>query len=159
MSELTLVAFPAGAAAQVSAWAPTAGEVAAWCSRTQAPVPPEVVAGWSDADDVRAYLLLADGRPVAYGEIWTDDEEDEVELAHLVVDPARRGQGIGRALAARLAQQGKLVHDTVFLRLVPGNLAAEAAYRAAGFVRIPDDQAQEWNKGQPQPYRWMTHQP
>jgi hypothetical protein len=33
-------------------------------------------------------VLREDGRPVAYGELWHDADEDEIGLARLIVDPA-----------------------------------------------------------------------
>jgi GNAT superfamily N-acetyltransferase len=152
-----LVPFTADAADRVSSWATTAEEVAAWCSGTDVPVPPAVVAGWGEQDDVRAYLLVDHGEPVAYGELWIDDDEHEVEIAHVLVDPRRRNEGMGRVLTARLAEVGRQVHPTVFLRFVPGNAAAEASYRGAGFERLPSDQEREWNGAQPCDYFWMVY--
>jgi hypothetical protein len=43
---------------QLSGWARSPGEVAAWCSRTEAPVPPEVIA-WGAAPDVTALRCYA----------------------------------------------------------------------------------------------------
>jgi len=156
MGALSIVDFPAGAAAVVSGWAVTAGDVAAWCSRTDVPVPPEVVAAWGEAEDVRAFLLLDGDDPVGYGELWLDDDEHEVEIAHVLVRPDRRGRGLGRALARGLAARARQVYPSVFLRLVPGNEAAAASYRAAGFVRMTPAQEREWNEGQPRTYQWMA---
>jgi ribosomal protein S18 acetylase RimI-like enzyme len=139
----------------VSSWAPTREEVRAWCSRDEAPVPPEVVAGWAEQPDVQAYLLVSDGEPVGYGELWVDDEEREVELARIIVDPARRGHGLGRELARLLADAAAPLYPDVFLRVAPGNEAALACYRAAGFTRLDPDTEAEWNQGQPTPYLWM----
>jgi GNAT superfamily N-acetyltransferase len=157
MTPLSVGPFHADAAELVTSWATTPEEVAAWCSRTEAPVPPELVVGWSRKDGVRAYLLHEAGQPVAYGELWIDDNENEVELAHIVVDPRRRGGGLGRALTTYLADAGRQFHETVFLRFVPGNAAAQACSAAARFVPVTADQEREWNEGQPQPYRWMTY--
>ncbi|MBV1849308.1 GNAT family N-acetyltransferase [Catellatospora tritici] len=156
MAELSVTAFRDVAAALVSGWATTPGEVAAWCSRDQAPVPPEVIASWATEPDVRAYLLVDGDVPVGYGELWVDDEEDEVELARLLIDPARRNQGLGRELVRSLTGLARELHPTVFLRLVPGNDAALACYLGAGFVRVPAEQEQEWNAIQPRPYLWLT---
>ena len=150
-------AFTAEAAAVVSTWAATPDEVVSWCSRTEAPVPPDVIAGWSGQPGVRAYLLLDAGRPVAYGELWIDDEEEEVELARLVVDPERRGQHLGRALARRLTREARRAYPTVFLRLVPGNAAALRCYSGAGFARVDPVTERAWNENQPTPYVWMTY--
>ncbi|HEY0637289.1 MAG TPA: GNAT family N-acetyltransferase [Pseudonocardiaceae bacterium] len=154
---LTLREFTPGLAEVVSSWATTAEEVLAWCSRTAAAVPAEVIAGWGREPDVLAYVLLDDGRPVGYGEVWVDDEQREVEIARVLVAPARRGQGFGRALVTHLVAAGRRLHPAVFLRVTPGNDAAVACYRAAGFIRVAPELEQEWNIGQPAPYLWMTH--
>jgi ribosomal protein S18 acetylase RimI-like enzyme len=152
-----VVPFAAPAAAVVSSWATTAAEVAAWCSRSEAPVPPEVIVEWSTPPDVRAYLLVdTDATPVAYGELWIDDDEHEVELARIIVDPNRRGRRFGRRFVAELATMAQTIHPATIMRVQPGNDTAVACYRAAGFRRLDPDAEREWNQGQPTAYLWMT---
>jgi ribosomal protein S18 acetylase RimI-like enzyme len=153
--DLALRPFTVDAAEIVSSWATTPDEVAFWCSMTEAPVPPDVIAGWSRQSDVRSYLLCDADGPVAYGELWIDDEEREVELARIIVDPRQRGRHLGRTLTQRLADQAHRLHPTVFLRVRPANDAALACYNAAGFTRVDPDTEREWNHGQPTPYVWM----
>jgi ribosomal protein S18 acetylase RimI-like enzyme len=154
----TVVPFVADHAALVASWAVTDDEVMAWCSRPNAPVPPEVVAGWAAQPDVRAHLLVddADATPVAYGELWIDDDEREVELARIIVSPHHRGRGLGRFLTAALADLARSHHPDVFLRVRPGNDRAVACYRAAGFARLDPDTERTWNQGQPMSYLWMA---
>jgi ribosomal protein S18 acetylase RimI-like enzyme len=60
------------------------------------------------------------------------------ELKRLYLRPAGRGQGLGRALleeALRAAQAGGLTQ--VLLDSLPEMQAAQALYRAAGFVPVP----------------------
>ncbi|MGH3346292.1 MAG: GNAT family N-acetyltransferase [Nocardioides sp.] len=154
-----LVPFDAERATLVSSWAPTPEEVRSWCARAEAPVPPDVVAGWSTAEDVEAFLLLDVGSPVAYGELWLDEEEGEVELARLLVVPERRGQGVGRELTRQLAAAARKHHpelDTVCLRVRPENEAGHRAYTAAGFTFVDPATEAAWNQGQPTQYRWMV---
>lgn len=153
-----LTPCPPGLAAMVSSWAPTVAEVSAWCSRADAPVPPDVIVGWGARSDVRAYVLrTAADMPIAYGELWIDDDEHEVEIARVLVDPAHRGGGVGRALTSALVAAAREHHDAVFLRVEPGNDAALACYRAAGFTRVPPADEAAWNHGQPRDYVWLTH--
>ncbi len=60
---------------------------------------------------------------------------DEAEILTIAVDPALRGEGLGRRLlaeaVARLAAAGA---TTVWLEVRPSNLAARRMYQAAGFV-------------------------
>jgi ribosomal-protein-alanine N-acetyltransferase len=123
-------------------------------------VPADVVAGWSLADDVEAYLFAGpDESLVAYGELWLDEEEGEVELARLLVAPQRRSQGIGRALVTALVEQARRTHPElpdVILRVRPENAQAIRAYAAAGLVAVPADEQATWNAGQRFDYHWMV---
>jgi ribosomal protein S18 acetylase RimI-like enzyme len=144
----------------VASWAVGDEVVRAWCARHDDTVPADVVAGWSEAEDVEAYLFHDEsGEAVAYGELWLDDEEGEVELARLLVAPERRGRGVGRALTLALTDRARSTHPelpVVILRVRPENLQAIRAYTAAGFVAVPDDEQATWNEGQRFDYHWMV---
>jgi [ribosomal protein S18]-alanine N-acetyltransferase len=148
-----LVPFTADRAGLVAGWVRNADEADMWCSRAEHPFPADVVASWSTAADVAAYLLVDGERPVAYGEVWSDDEEDEAELARLLVAPGERGRGVGRALTRALAERAGF--DDVFLRVRPDNAPALAAYRRAGFADVAAELQAEWNAPQPRPYTWL----
>ena len=148
--------FPAGLAGLVSSWASTDGEVRMWCGLAAAPVPAAQIEAWADEDGVRPFGLYRGERLVGYGELWVDDDESEVELARLIVDPRERGQGLGRHLVTGLAGRARSVHPLVFLRVHPANRAAQRCYTAAGFQPVPPEQAAEWNAGQPVDYVWFT---
>ena len=159
---MSLMPFDPADAALVAGWA--AGDesvVRAWIALEADSVPAEVVAGWSEADDVEAFVFVdaADGPPVAYGELWLDREEGDLELAHLLVAPERRDQGLGRAFVRALADQGRHAHpelSPVLLRVQPENTRAIRAYAAAGFVPVPADEQETWNQGQRATYHWMV---
>src|SRR5215472_10244827 len=121
-------AFPAELVGVVSGWAQSDEEALMWCGAVAAPVPAEQVSAWAAEDGVEPFGLFRDERPVAYGELWVDDAEGEVELARLIVDPDERGQGLGRHLAAELARMARLRHPRVFLRVHPDNVAALRSY-------------------------------
>lgn len=145
-------------AATIASWSVSADETLAWVS-SSTPVTADTVRGWWDDADVAPRILLDPaGTPVAYGEVWDDAEEDEVELARLVVDPARRREGVGRRLVAALLEVAREHGRTAtFLRVVPENAAARALYRATGFVEVDAATAAEWNTAQPTAYVWMQH--
>lgn len=153
--------FDPAQAGFVASWAAgDADVVRAWISIEGETVPAEVVAGWSEADDVEAFLFAeSDGSPVvAYGELWLDDEEGEVELARLLVAPGHRGRGIGRVLVRELVARARATHPqltAVILRVQPGNSRAIRAYGAAGFVALPEAEQATWNEGQRHTYHWM----
>jgi [ribosomal protein S18]-alanine N-acetyltransferase len=152
--------FDRSRAELVASWGVGGEVVRAWCARDGDSVPADVVAVWSEAEDVEAYLLCDEsGRPVAYGELWLDDAEGEVELARLLVAPRLRGRGVGRALTRALADQARRTHpglDAVILRVRPENLPAIRAYAAAGFRAVPDHEQGAWNEGQRFAYHWMA---
>jgi RimJ/RimL family protein N-acetyltransferase len=149
--------FDARAASQVSSWASSADEVWAWCSRRDAPVPAEEIVRWSSAADVEAYTLGQGDEIIAYGELWLDDEEMEVELARLIVAPAHRGRGFGRELVTALTDLAHRRQPLAVLRVHPHNTAARRCYAAAGFERVsPVDEA-EWNAHEPIAYVWMMN--
>ena len=157
--ELDLVPFVSARADLVSSWAPTTAEVLSWCARAEAPVPPETVTDWSTAEDVEAFLLLDGGEPIAYGELWLDEEEGEVELSRLLVAPGRRGKGVGRALTSHLARAARDRHPhlaDVCLRVRPENTAGHRAYEAAGFTFVDPATEAAWSGEQPTQYRWMV---
>jgi len=153
--------FDPDRAALVAGWAVGDEVVRAWCAVEGDAVPADVVVGWSEADDVEAYLFSATdgGSPVAYGELWLDDDEGEVELARLLVAPEDRGQGLGRLLVRELVAHARSTHPElpdVILRVRPENAQAIRAYVAAGFVDVPADEQATWNEGQRFAYHWMV---
>ena len=128
-----------------------------WCGYHDGPVPAATVAGWSTEDGVRAFGFYDDDVLVAYGETWVDDDEGEVELARLIVDPARRGQGIGRDLVTDLTAHALTSYPDIILRVHPDNRAALRCYAAAQFVPVDADLAAKWNAPQPVAYTWLTY--
>lgn len=162
MCRMPLHPFDPDEAALVAGWAAGDAEVVrAWISIESDAVPADVVAGWSEADDVESFLFTMDdgGSYVAYGELWLDDEEGEVELARLLVAPEHRGRGVGRVLVRELVDRARSTHPElpdVILRVQPDNARAIRAYRAAGFVDVPEKEQATWNEGQRHVYHWMV---
>jgi ribosomal protein S18 acetylase RimI-like enzyme len=153
---LRLHPFPADSADVVSGWARTREEVIMWCGRPTAPVLAEQINAWVHEDGVHPFGLYRNGRLVAYGELWVDDDEAEVELARLIVDPDERGQGLGRRLVMALADLARSRHPRIFLRVHPDNIAARRCYAAAGFEPVAPHQAAQWNAPQPIDYVWLS---
>jgi len=153
---MRLIPFDPSSAPTVAGWASSADEASAWCARAEYPFPADVVAAWHEQPDVTAYLLVdEDDRPVAYGEVWSDDEEDEAELARLIVDPSRRSEGFGQRLVGELVRRAG--YDDIFMRVVPTNHRALACYRRAGFVDVEEALAKQWNEPQPIEYAWLSY--
>lgn len=156
---MQLETFTPDAAATVVGWATTPDEVMAWCSHPEAPVRPETLIGWSRSPTVVAHLLVERETPVAYGELWLDDEESEVELSRLIVAPDHRGRGVGRFLVAALTERARHHFADVFLRVRPDNETARRCYERAGFTRVDLEDEALWNQGQPTNYVWMVAPP
>jgi len=89
----------------------------------------------------RSTILVAGPPPPQPWETWAYIVywvvADEMHLLNLAVHPARRRQGIARALLtealARVRTQGVVV---VWLEVRPSNAAALALYRAFGFEEV-----------------------
>ncbi|MEU4565947.1 GNAT family N-acetyltransferase [Micromonospora sp. NPDC023956] len=152
---MELVRIDPQTAGAVAGWASSVEETRRWCSRDE--VTPETVAGWAADPEVEAYGLVEAGELVGYGELWPED--DEVELARLIVAPAHRGRGVGRRLVAALTGEAVRRQPAVFMRVHPANTPALRCYAAAGFREVPPEQADEWNRGQPVAYTWLRHGP
>lgn len=56
-------------------------------------MPARTISAWQQDDDVQAHVLVEREKLVGYGELWFDAEEDEVELARIIVAPEARGRG------------------------------------------------------------------
>jgi ribosomal protein S18 acetylase RimI-like enzyme len=139
----SLELFDRRSAAVVAGWAGTSAESMMWCSLSD--VTPDVVDGWSRRPDVEAFVLCEDRHVIAY-----------VELAHLIVDPERRGEGLGGELIAGLVAQARRHYPLVALRVHSSNEIAIRCYLRAGFERASQADTAVWNIGQPVDYVWMT---
>ncbi|NMH70952.1 GNAT family N-acetyltransferase (plasmid) [Cytobacillus spongiae] len=94
----------------------------------------EIYEKWLDAEDQHGYILQIDDQPLAYGEIWVDEEERDLELAHLIVHPHYRNKGIGKQLIEKLEEESRCFpFPWIYMRVVPENLIAIHCYIGAGF--------------------------
>jgi len=136
----------------VASWVLNAQE-ATWWAGAGFPVSGSVVLGWQSDPGAHGFLLLDGDKMVAYGEIWDDAEESESEFAHLIVDPAVRGRGLGRALVRSLIPRAGF--DALLMRVHPANMVARNCYLTAGFTLVDAERAAAWNEPQPVPYVWL----
>lgn len=127
-----------------------------WCGRQEFPVAARTVTDWQRDPDVRAHVLVEGEEVIGYGELWFDAEEDEVELARLIMAPHTRGQGLGRVLVRGLLDRAVAAgHADVFMRVHPDNARALRCYRGAGFAPVDPALADAWNEPQPVAYVWL----
>ncbi|WP_218835994.1 GNAT family N-acetyltransferase [Streptomyces sp. Ag82_O1-15] len=156
MTQMDLLPFAAAHAVTVAGWPTSSREVVMWCGRQEFPVLRQTITDWQRDDDVHAHILVEDERVVGYGELWFDAEEDEVELARIIVAPDIRGKGLGRVLVrGLLAQALGAGYSDVFMRVHPDNETALRCYRGAGFVSVDAGLAESWNVAQPVNYVWL----
>ncbi|MCA1060326.1 GNAT family N-acetyltransferase [Rossellomorea aquimaris] len=93
---------------------------------------------WYEEPDQFGYMLEEDSKSVAYGEIWVDEEEEDLELAHLVVEPSLRNKGLGKQLIKALLEKCKdYPYEWVYMRIEPLNKQAIQCYKGVGFVEEP----------------------
>jgi ribosomal protein S18 acetylase RimI-like enzyme len=110
----------------------------------------DVVQRWHDDPDVHPFILTDGATLLAYGEVWVDVVEQEVELARLIVAPGQRGQGLGVALVRMLLEEASSTgYPRAFLRVVPDNHVAIRCYLRAGFTVLSPAEQQTFNRGQP----------
>jgi ribosomal protein S18 acetylase RimI-like enzyme len=156
---MELRAFEDRYTAMVAGWARSAQEVGLLSGRNEFPFPAEILGSWRKvADDIKAYLYFDGETPVGYGELWLDDEEDEVELARIIVAPDLRGKGIGTSFVQALLQPALGAgYADVFLRVRPDNEPAIRTYLRVGFQPVDEALAAEWNEPQPIDYTWLQY--
>ncbi len=151
-----LLPFSPVHATLVAGWPASAGEVALWCGRREFPVPARAVTDWQRDADVQAHVLVDGEQILGYGELWLDTEEDEVELARVIVAPGVRGTGLGRVLVrGLLARAVEAGFSDVFMRVHPDNARALRCYKGAGFAPVDPALAAAWNEAQPVGYVWL----
>jgi ribosomal protein S18 acetylase RimI-like enzyme len=150
---MELEPFERVVAETVASWPASSGECRRWCSSDR--VDAATVITWGAVDDVDVFTASDGAGPVAYGELWVDDDQGEVEIAHVIVRPDVRGTGTGRRFVRALSDRAAMRHPVVSVRVTPDNAAALGCYAAAGFERVDPAAAEAWNAGQPTQYVWM----
>ena len=160
--QLTLIPFRPEHGPGMTSWVRSIDEASRWASLDHLPTL-EDLGHWHGQSFATPFVLISGNHVVGYGELWDDREEDrekgEAELARLVIEPARRGRGLGRALTRALAEEAwRRGFTEVWLRVVADNLPARRAYEAAGFVRATPEEEAAFNAGQPRAYVWMRTQ-
>ena len=135
-----LSSFEAGDAAALLDWVKTPEDLHLLAPKTDWPLSVEKVCGWLGSRCQGYCLRMLPGREiVGYGEVnHVVGDVAELWLGHVIVDPARRGCGLGcvlvRALLARAfhARNAKRVALIVF----PENVTAVNCYVRSGFRAV-----------------------
>jgi GNAT superfamily N-acetyltransferase len=156
--DLVLWPFDEQHAPVVLGWARTPEEAVLWASVPFLRLRPCLLEQWHSEPDVEPYVGLLSDELCAYGQLWEDREQDEAELGRIIVAPRRRGFGVGRRFVSLLVGEALARgFSKIWVRSVPGNAAAAACYRAAGFVRTTAVQEETLNFDQERAYVWMRY--
>lgn len=94
---------------------------------------------WERAD---SWSVASGGTVVAFGQI-VPKRRNRLHLARLIASPERRGQGLGRLLAAHLLEAAlSRGPERISLNVAPDNVPAIRLYRSLGFSEAarPDDE-------------------
>ncbi|KGP71242.1 GNAT family N-acetyltransferase [Pontibacillus yanchengensis] len=93
---------------------------------------------WYEAHDQIGFIATNNNETLAYGEIWIDEEEQDLELAHLIVHPSQRDKGVGKELIGLLLEECRhSPYEWVYVRIEPDNSRAIQCYTGAGFKEDP----------------------
>ena len=76
-----LVPFEARYAGTIQGWVVDREEAADWAGLDDVPRDPSMFARWHFDPEVHGSVLLRDGVPIGYGEVWENFEADAMELA------------------------------------------------------------------------------
>jgi predicted GNAT family acetyltransferase len=132
-----IVPYTAQYSQTVRAWIDSEETLADVCRGKDFPPANDIVDTWQ-RKEVNSYLLVSKGKPVAYAELWNRPNEMAVEIAHLVVDPTKRGEGYGTRMVQLLYEQGSARNDVakVIINLYNENSVALNCFLNAGFELI-----------------------
>ncbi|HEV2235772.1 MAG TPA: GNAT family N-acetyltransferase [Ktedonobacterales bacterium] len=113
-------------------------QVARWLTGHDGALTEADLDAWRDQPDATRWVYAPEGVPLGYGELLAFPAAPYVRVARVLVDPARRIQGHGRALALALAAEARTRHPDwpIYTRITPDNHAALLAYPSVGFVAL-----------------------
>lgn len=88
------------------------------------------------------YVLEDRGEVIAYGELVPDkDETDRLWIGHMIVNPRRRGLGLGQRLVHELVRVAEHEREAreVAISAFADNPRALRCYEACGFIRVEQE--------------------
>lgn len=133
---LRLEAFDPAHADLIVSWILDEHEAYWLAPQTPPPLTADHVRHWKQPGHEPLQLVDdGDPAPIAYGELNVLSAQDgRYWLGHLIVDPERRGRGVGRALTELLLNRAFNQYGArrVCLVVFPENRPAIASYRSAG---------------------------
>ncbi|MFQ5415054.1 MAG: GNAT family N-acetyltransferase [Phycisphaerae bacterium] len=132
-----------GDRAVIAGWVTSERELLWLAPSASLPLTTQVVAGWAKPGG-EALVAVRDNRgdPIAYAELNPmRGERAHYWLGHVVVTPAYRGRGVGRAFVTALLDRAARRVAARFVSLVvfPANTAAIRCYVRAGFRMLGEE--------------------
>jgi ribosomal protein S18 acetylase RimI-like enzyme len=120
---------------EAATWIGSADEAAFWAGhRVSYPIDLELLEEDLEFAHASSWALAESGDLVGFGQV-VPKAEGRRHIARLIVDPARRGCGFGRVLAAHLVRAAQdLGGCRISLNVDPSNVAALSLYIDLGFV-------------------------
>lgn len=94
----------------VRSWIDTEETFQFVCRGKNFPPAEDIVKTWQ-REGVSSWLLFADRKPIAYGELWNRPKDMAVEIAHVLVSPYARYRGYGTKLLGLLYAQAAARSD------------------------------------------------
>lgn len=157
MNDLTINPFADNHAADVSDWPLNNDEATAWAgSNTPFLISRTQILRWNADPDVFVFVGYLSDELVAYGELWIDVPEQEIEIARVIVRPTHRGIGNGRTFVDLLAEKATdFGLKNTMIRVASENAAAVRCYKSAGFATVWPLEQETYNQGQPRKYVWL----
>lgn len=134
---MTLRPAQAAELAMVLSWVKGEQECRMWAGpNVRYPGTPDTAWADMEASEQNTYALVDAESVIMGGGQLLLREDGVLHLARLIVDPALRGQGVGRALCVALVEQGASQHhvSSFTLNVYESNTAAFRLYQALGFV-------------------------
>lgn len=135
-ARLRLEAFDPAHADLVVSWILDEHEAYWLAPKTPPPLTADHVRRWKQPGHEPLQLVDDDAAPpIAYGELNVlNADDDRYWLGHLIVNPAQRRRGVGRALTELLLSRAFCRHGArrVCLVVFPENRPAIASYHSAG---------------------------
>ncbi|QDL54949.1 GNAT family N-acetyltransferase [Rhodoferax aquaticus] len=130
----------------LATWIPDAASCLRWAGpKVSFPFEADRLAELLYVDQSVSYCLAhSDDVPLAFAQHWVI-APGAVHLGRILVDPHRRGQGLGRMLCTQLIAAA-LAHtqaNSATLRVYADNLGAQQLYQSLGFVREAVQSTQE----------------
>ncbi len=138
MSLATLRAATEADLREVASWIDSAAACELWAGwRVTFPIARDTLARDIGFDQSNGFALIESDRVVGFGQLVVKPA-GRGHLGRLIVDPRRRGQGLGAALARGLIDAARARGFTrCSLNVAPHNVAAATLYTKLGFTDAP----------------------